>query len=63
MIDNAVAGYAPFGNVRLVAFPEFAHAAPVYLTVEELRDKLAVELPNEQTDRYVAKARERCDGE
>jgi len=59
LIDHAVLGYAPFGDVRLVAFPEFAHAAPVYLTVEELRDKLAVPLPNEQTDRYVAKARER----
>jgi predicted amidohydrolase len=59
MIDNAVVGYAPFGDVRLVVFPEFAHAAPVYLTVEELRDQLAVELPNEQTDRYHAKARER----
>jgi predicted amidohydrolase len=59
MIDHAVVGYAPFGDVRLVAFPEFAHAAPVYLTVEELRDKLAVELPNEQTDRYLAKAKER----
>ncbi|MCE9567816.1 MAG: nitrilase [Planctomycetes bacterium] len=59
LIDNAVGGYAPFGDVRLVAFPEFAHAAPVYLTIEELRDKLAVELPNEQTDRYIAKAKER----
>lgn len=59
MIDHAVVGYAPFGDVRLVAFPEFAHAAPVYATAEELRDKLAVALPNEQTDRYVAKAKER----
>ena len=59
MIDHAVVGYAPFGDVRLVVFPEFAHAAPVYHTVEELRDKLAVELPNEQTDRYLAKAKER----
>ena len=59
MIDGAVMGYAPFGDVRLVAFPEFAHAAPVYFTVEELRDKLAVPLPNEQTDRYIAKAKER----
>jgi predicted amidohydrolase len=59
MLDHAVVGYAPFGDVRLVAFPEFAHAAPVYLTVEELRDKLAVELPNEQTDRYIARAKER----
>jgi predicted amidohydrolase len=59
LVDHAVVGYTPFGDVRLVAFPEFAHAAPVYLTVEELRDKLAVPLPNEQTDRYAAKAKER----
>ena len=29
MIDAAVAGSAPFLPVRLVVFPEFAHAAPV----------------------------------
>ena len=52
MIDYAVMGYAPFVDVRLVVFPEFAHAAPVYLTVEELLDKLAVPIPNEHTDRY-----------
>src|SRR5207248_977476 len=38
-------------------FPEFAHAAPVYETVEELRDRLAVPVPNEHTDRYHAKVR------
>ena len=58
-IDRAVVGYAPFGDVRLVVFPEFAHAAPVYETVEELADKLAVPVPNEHTDRYLKKARER----
>ncbi len=58
MIDCAVIGYRPFFPVRLVVFPEFAHAAPVYLTATELRDKLAVPVPNEHTDRYVAKARE-----
>ena len=58
MIDGAVAGYRPFFPVRLVVFPEFAHVAPVYATVGELRDKLAVPVPNEHTDRYVAKARE-----
>src|SRR5262249_59852773 len=52
MVERAVVGYAPFGDVRLVAFPEFAHAAPVYETVEELSDKLAVPVPNEHTDRY-----------
>ncbi len=58
MIDRAVIGYRPFFDVRLVVFPEFAHAAPVYETSAELRDRLAVPLPNEQTDRYVVKARE-----
>jgi predicted amidohydrolase len=58
MIDRAVLGYAPFAPVRLLAFPEFAHAAPVYPTVEELLDRLAVPVPNEHTDRYHRKARE-----
>jgi predicted amidohydrolase len=58
MIDRAVVGYAPFGTVRLVVFPEFAHAAPVYETVAELLDKLAVPVPNEHTDRYHQKARQ-----
>lgn len=58
MIDRAVLGYAPFAPVRLVVFPEFAHAAPIYTTVEELLDKLAVPIPNEHTERYHAKARE-----
>lgn len=56
-IDQAVLGYAPFGDVRLIVFPEFAHHAPIYATVEQLRDRLAVPLPNEQTDRYAARAR------
>src|SRR3954469_16611846 len=58
MIDSAVAGSAPFLPVRLVVFPEFAHAAPVFPSVAELLDKLAVSIPNEHTDLLVAKARE-----
>ncbi len=58
LVDHAVTGYAPFFDVRLVVFPEFVHAAPIYATVEELADRLAVPIPNEQTDRYAAKARE-----
>jgi len=58
MIDHAVIGYEPFFDVRLVVFPEFAHAAPIYPTAEELLDKLAVPLPNEHTDRYQEKAKE-----
>src|SRR3954447_16706935 len=58
MIDAAVAGSAPFLPVRLIVFPEFAHAAPVFPTVRELLDKLAVPIPNEHTARLAAKARE-----
>src|SRR5262245_47517651 len=58
MIDRAVVGYRPFGDVQLVVCPEFAHAAPIYETVEELADRLAVQLPNEHTERYHQKARE-----
>jgi predicted amidohydrolase len=58
MIDAAVMGSAPFLPVRLVVFPEFAHAAPVYPSVEQLLDKLAVAIPNEHTDRLQDKARQ-----
>jgi predicted amidohydrolase len=58
MVERAVVGYRPFGDVKLIVFPEFAHAAPIYDTVEQLRDKLAIPVPNEHTDRYRQKARE-----
>jgi predicted amidohydrolase len=51
---QTVVGYRPFFDVRLLAFPEFAHAAPVYESVAELERHLAVELPNEHTERYAA---------
>lgn len=54
----AVTGYRPFLPVRLVVFPEFAHAAPVYESLRELRRKLGVEIPNEHTDRFTEKARQ-----
>lgn len=57
LIDAALLGAVPFLPVRLLVFPEFAHAAPVFASVAELREKLAVEVPNEHTDRLVAKAR------
>jgi predicted amidohydrolase len=57
MVERAVVGYAPFGDVRLIAFPEFGHTAPIYATVAELIDRLAVPVPNEHTDRYHATAR------
>src|SRR5258705_1716411 len=58
MIDSAVIGSAPFLPVRLVFFPEFAHAAPVFPTVGELIEKLAVQIPNEHTERLQQKAPE-----
>src|SRR6185503_6024113 len=58
MIDAAVAGAAPFLPVKLIVFPEFAHAAPIYPTVDQLRQHLAVPIPNEHTTRLVRKARE-----
>ncbi|HEX2457427.1 MAG TPA: nitrilase-related carbon-nitrogen hydrolase, partial [Vicinamibacterales bacterium] len=58
MIDAAVAGSAPFLPVKLVVFPEFAHAAPIYPTVEALVDHLAIPIPNEHTDRLARKASE-----
>ena len=58
MVDSAVAGSAPFLPVKLVVFPEFAHAAPVFPTVQELRQKLTVPIPNEHTERLTEKARE-----
>ena len=58
MIDSAVAGAAPFLPVRLAVFPEFAHSAPVFDTARELLEKLAIQIPNEHTERLELKARE-----
>lgn len=57
MIDSAIAGAAPFLPVRLVVFPEFAHAAPIFETAGELIAKLAIDIPNEHTERLEEKAR------
>ena len=58
MVDMAVTGYGPFMDIKLVVFPEFGHAAPVYLTARTLREKLTLPVPNEHTEKYAAKARE-----
>lgn len=58
MIDMAVSGYEPFMDVKLLVFPEFGHAAPVYKTVDQLLKNLTLEIPNEHTDLYVKKAKE-----
>lgn len=58
LVKHTITGYEPFFDVRLLAFPEFAHAAPIYQTVDELREKLAVEVPNEHTETYTRLAKE-----
>lgn len=57
IIEQTVAGYQPFFDVRLFAFPEFSHAVPIYETVAKLDRELAVELPNEHTRAYEKVAR------
>src|SRR6185295_5411697 len=58
MIDSSVAGAAPFLPVRLVVFPEFAHAAPVFETAAELVDHLAIKITNEHNERLQQNAKE-----
>ncbi len=52
IIEQTITGYEPFFDVRLLVFPEFAHAVPAYPTAAELRRRLAVRLPNEHTQAY-----------
>jgi predicted amidohydrolase len=58
LIDLAVTGYKPFLPVKLIVFPEFSHAAPVYPTLKELRKHLGVKIPNRHTDKIAQKAKE-----
>ncbi|MEM7315292.1 MAG: nitrilase-related carbon-nitrogen hydrolase [Planctomycetota bacterium] len=58
IVQQTVEAYEPFFDVRLFVFPEFAHAAPIFNSVAELREHLGVRLPNEHTERYEAVARE-----
>jgi predicted amidohydrolase len=42
MAEGTLSGYEPFHDVRLFVFPEFAHCAPLYGTIRELRERTAV---------------------
>ncbi len=57
IIEQTIVGYEPFFDVRLLVFPEFAHAVPIYETPAQLLSELALPIPNEHTERYVAVAR------
>ena len=52
MMHHAVGGYEPFFDVRLLVFPEFAHAAPT-MSLADLREQLAVELPGDSLTPYI----------
>ncbi len=57
IINMAIEGYSPFLPVKLLVFPEFVHAAPIYSTAAEFRKHLTIPIPNEHTERYVDIAR------
>jgi predicted amidohydrolase len=57
MAEQTILGYEPFFDVRLLAFPEFAHAVPIHDTPAKLLQHLAIPVPNEHTERYHALAR------
>lgn len=52
MIEKTVLGYEPFFDVRLFVLPEFGHQVPIYPDAKSLYDQLAVEIPNQYTDKY-----------
>ncbi len=58
MARNCIVGYRPFFPVKLLVFPEFAHAVPIHEDVESIHANLAVSLPNEHTERYESFCRE-----
>jgi formamidase len=57
IVEQTITGYEPFFDVRLLVFPEFAHAAPIYDSVAALRENLALPVPNEHTAAYEQLAR------
>jgi len=57
IVESTIVGYEPFFDVRLLVFPEFAHAVPIYDSVAGLKERLAVPVPNEHTLAYEKLAR------
>jgi len=54
LIEQTVLGYEPFFDVRLFVLPEFGHQVPIYPEAKTLHDKLAIEIPNKHTDKYIS---------
>src|SRR4051812_12689425 len=58
MNDFPVPRHQPLLHVPPNTLTPAAHPAPIYPTVENLIDRLALPTPNEHTDRYQKKARD-----
>lgn len=58
LIEQAIVGYEPFFDVRLLVFPEFAHAAPIHDNAKDLIKHLCLQIPNEHTEAYTRVARQ-----
>ena len=58
MAQQTILGYEPFYDVRLLVFPEFGHSPPIYDTVKKLRERLAIPIPNEHTEKYIQLCKE-----
>ena len=58
MAQQTILGYEPFYDVRLFVFPEFGHSPPIYDTVKKLRERLAIPIPNEHTEKYIRLCKE-----
>ena len=58
MVEQTITGYEPLFDVRLLAFPEFAHMVPIFDCAKKLRERLAIPVPNEHTDAYQRVAKQ-----
>ncbi len=52
IVEQTITGYEPFFDIRLLTFPEFAHAVPIHDSVDKLQKYLAIPVPNEHTVVY-----------
>ena len=52
--EQTIVGYEPFHDVRLLVFPEFAHAAPIYDSVETLEQTVPETEPGSEPSAAAA---------
>ena len=63
MAEQAVTGYEPFFDVRLLAFPEFAHAVPIHPTTDDLLEGGFIERGKRTTDAWDNEFKIECNGD